>query len=239
MTLRRATAVVLLSSVSAWAQSGGMGSMRDPRLTNNSQGSGAGAIQPWLAVNGAYDTYLDQPASYQGSIRRSVSLSGGLSVAKAFHRTFLVLGYSGSGTDYLGRAAGIGEGWKSSNVLSLALSSQVTRRLTLDFSESGGAANGGFGSAAAGLQSGGLGLLGSMGVGSGFLFGGGAGLGGISTGLNPLQNNLVDADFYQQMTYFSSTSAAPGLNPLMYARRLPARLLGSSSSLAKVSGLVL
>jgi hypothetical protein len=214
MTIRRALAVVLLSCVSVWAQTGEMGSMRDPRLTNNSQvsgaGSGAGAIQPWLAVNGAYDTYLDQPASYQGSIRRTVSLSGGLSVAKAFHRTFMILGYSGSGTDYIGRAAGINEGWKSSNVVTLALSSQVSRRLTLDFSESGGAANGGFGSAAAGLQSGGLGLLGSMGVGSGFLFGGGVGLGGVPTGLNPLQNGLVDADFYQQMTYFSSTSAGAG-----------------------------
>jgi hypothetical protein len=49
-----------------------------------------------------------------------------------------------------------------------------------------------------------------MGVASAFLNGGGAGLGGVSTGLDPLQNNLVDADYYQQMTYFSNTSAGAG-----------------------------
>lgn len=211
MTIRLVLAVLLPASVSVWAQSGETGSMRDPRTTNTQgPGAGVGAFQPWLAANGSYDTYLDQPASYQGSIRRALSLSGGLSAAKSFHRTFMVFGYSGSGTDYLGRASGTKAGWRSSNVLNFAVSSQVTHRLTLDFSQVGGAANGGFGSAAAGLQSGGLGLLGSMGVASGFLFGGSTGLGGLSTGFNPLQNNLVDADFYQQMTYFSSTSGSAG-----------------------------
>jgi hypothetical protein len=205
--MMRAFWLLLLASVSVWAQLGGMGSMRDPRETNT---QAAGAIQPWLAVNGSYTTYLDQPASSLGSVYRTVGLSGGLSAVKSFRRTSLVFGYSGSGTDFLGQSAGAQEGWKSSNVGSLAISSQVTHRMTLDFSELGGAANGGFGSNAAGLQSGGLGLLGSIGVASGSLFGGGAGLGGVSTGLNPLQNNLVDADYYQQMAYFSSTSAGAG-----------------------------
>ena len=209
MTIRRVLAALSLMSVSAWAQSGGMGSMRDPR-TAGSQSSGAGGIQPWLAVSGVYDTYLDQPVSTLGSVHRSISLSGGLSMAKSFQRTDVIFGYAGSGSDYLGRSAGIREGWVSSNVLSLAVSSQVAHRVTLDFSEMGGAANGGFGSSAAGLQSGGLGMLGSLGVAGGYLFGGGAGLGGVTSGLDPLQNNLVGADYYLQMAYFSSTSVGAG-----------------------------
>jgi hypothetical protein len=184
--------------------------MRDPRVADTQGSSGIGAIQPWLAVNGVYDTYLDQPANTLGSVRRSIGLSGGLAVAKSYRRTYMVLGYAGWGGDYLGRSAGIREGWLSSNVATFAVSSQVTHRMTLDFTETGGAANGGFGSAAAGLQSGGLGVLGSLGVSSGFLFGGSAGLGESSAGLNPLDNGLVDADFYQQMVYFSSTSASAG-----------------------------
>ena len=184
--------------------------MRDPRVADQQGSSGGGAFQPWLAVDGVYDTYLDAPADTLGDVRRAVSISGGLSAAKAFHRTYIILGYSGAGTDYLGRSAGIREGWKSSNVATLAVSSQVSHRVTLDFSESGGAADGGFGAASAGLQSGGLGLLGSIGLSSGFLFGGSTGVGGSSTGLNPLDNGLVDADFYQQMAYFSSTSASAG-----------------------------
>jgi hypothetical protein len=207
MTIIRALSLLTLASASVWAQFGGMGSMRDPRETNT---QGAGAIQPWLAINGSYYTYLDQPANTIGSVYRSVGLSGGLSVVKSFRRTSLIFGYAGSGTDFLGRSAGIREGWSYSNVGSLAVSSQVTQRMTLDFSESGGAAKGGFGATAAGLQQGGLGMLGSMGVASGFLFGAGTGLGGVSTGLNPLQNNLVDSEYYQQMTYFSSTSAGAG-----------------------------
>jgi hypothetical protein len=210
MTFRRVLSAFLLACVSAWAQSGGLGSMRDPRVTGSQGSSGAGAIQPWLAVNGAYDTYLDAPSTL-GSVRRSVGVSGGLSMARSFRRTYFVLGYAGWGTDYLGRSAGNREGWMSSNVATLAVSSQVTHRLTLDFSEAGGAANGGFGAAAAGLQAGGAGDLGSIGLSSGFLFGGSAGLGGSSNGLNPLDNGLVDADYYQNMAYFSSTSASAGI----------------------------
>jgi hypothetical protein len=207
MKIMRVFSLLMLASVSVWAQFSGMGSMRDPRETNT---QGAGAIQPWLAGIGSYTTFLDQPESSQGSVYRTVGLNGGLSAAKSFQRTSLIFGYAGSGTDVLGQSAGIHEGWRFSNVGSLAVSSQVTYRVTLDFSESGGAGNGGFGATAAGLQSGGLGLLGSMGVASGFLSGGSAGLGGGSTGLDPLQNNLVDAEYYQHMTYFSSTSAGAG-----------------------------
>jgi len=182
MTIRRVLSAFLLACVSAWAQSGGLGSMRDPRVADQQGSSGGGAFQPWLAVDGVYDTYLDAPADTLGDVRRAVSVSGGLSAAKAFHRTYIILGYSGAGTDYLGRSAGIREGWKSSNVATLAVSSQVSHRVTLDFSESGGAADGGFGAASAGLQSGGLGLLGSIGLSSGFLFGGSTGVGGSSTG---------------------------------------------------------
>jgi hypothetical protein len=110
----------------------------------------------------------------------------------------------------MGRTAGFREGWVSSNVATLAVSSQVTQRVTLDFAETGGAANGGFGAASAGMLSGGLGLLGSLNVAGGYLSGAGAGLGAASSGLDALSNNLVDADYYQQMTYFSSTSANAG-----------------------------
>lgn len=209
MTIRSVLSVILLFCASASAQSGGLGSMRDPRMAELQGSSGAGAIQPWLAVNGTYDTYLDAPASTLGSVRRWIGLSGGLSAAKSFQRTYMVLGYFGMGTDYMGRSAGVREGWLSSNVATFAVSSQVAHRVTLDFSETGGAANGGFGAAAAGLQSG-LGVLGSVGLSSGFLFGGSAGLTGSSTGLNPLENGLVDADYYQQMAYFSSTSGSAG-----------------------------
>src|SRR6266568_4887243 len=118
MTIRRLFPILLLAGIPAWAQTDETGSMRDPRAAN-AQGTGVGVFQPWLAVNGSYDTYLDTPVGYQGSIRRSLSLNGGLSAAKAFHRTYVVLGYSGSGTDYIGRAAGISEGWRSSNVVNL------------------------------------------------------------------------------------------------------------------------
>ena len=211
MTIRLVLSVIVLSSVSAWAQMGGLGSMRDPRATDSQGSSGAGAIQPWLAVDGVYDTYMEGRDSTLGSVRRSIGVSGGLSAARSFQRTSLVLGYSGMGMDYMGRSAGAREGWESSNVISLAVSSQVAHRLTLDFSEAGGAANGGFGAAAAGLSSGGLGVLGSVGLSSAFLFGGGTGLPGSSTGLNPADNGLVDADYYQNMTYFSSTSAGAGM----------------------------
>lgn len=209
MTIRRVFAAVLLFGVSVWAQSGGLGSMRDPRLADQ-QSSALGAIEPWLAVSGNYDDYLDQPVSSFGTALRSVSVGGGLSAVKSFQRTVLIFGYAGSGTDYIGRSAGIREGWMSSNVANLAVSTQVTRRLTLDFSEAGGAANGGFGAASAGLQSGGLGVLSTLGVAGGFLAGAGAGLGSASGGLDVLQNSLIDADYYTQMTYFSSTSASAG-----------------------------
>jgi len=199
--------------------------MRDPRSAD-SQAVGTHSIEPWLAVNGTYDTVLDKPETYGASVHRSVVLNGGLSAARDFHRTYFVFGYAGSGTDYLGSSAGIREGWTSSNVVTLAISSQVTQRVTLDFSEAGGAANGGFGAAAAGLQSGGLGLLGSMGVSSSFLFGGGSSLGGASTGLNPLQNGLVDADYYQQMSYFSSTSGSAGF---LLSQRTMLNIGGSGS----------
>ena len=184
--------------------------MGDPRAAD-SQVPGSGTLQPWLAVNGSYDSYLDSPSGYSQSVYRSVNVSGGLSATKSFHRTSLIFGYGGSGSDYLGRSAGVQSDWRSSNVGALAVSTQATRRLTLDLSEVGGAANGGFGAAAAGLQSGGLGVLGSMGVAGRFLFGGGAVPGGSTNGPDPLQNNLVDADYYLQMSYFSSTSANAGI----------------------------
>jgi hypothetical protein len=53
-------------------------------------------------------------------------------------------------------------------------------------------------------------VLGSVGLSSGLLFGGSAGLTGSSTGLNPLENGLVDADYYEQMAYFSSTGGSAG-----------------------------
>jgi hypothetical protein len=183
--------------------------MRDPR-TAGSQSSLAGSIEPWLAVSGSYDTALEQPDVSVGSVRRSLSVSGGLSMSKSFQRTIVAFGYAGVGTDYMGRTAGFREGWVSSNVATLAVSSQVTQRVTLDFAETGGAANGGFGAASAGMLSGGLGLLGSLNVAGGYLSGAGAGLGAASSGLDALSNNLVDADYYQQMTYFSSTSANAG-----------------------------
>jgi len=183
--------------------------MRDPR-TADQQSTGVGAIQPWLAVSGNYDTYLDQPGGTLGSSRRSVSLGGGLSAVKSFQRTALIFSYAGSGTDYTSPWAGAQQGWMSSNVINLAVSSQVSRRLTLDFAETGGAANGGFGSAAAAFQSGGMGMLGSLGAVGGYMSGAGAGLGGMSGGLDVLQNGLVDSDYFNQMTYFSSTSANAG-----------------------------
>ena len=209
MTIRRVFAILLLVSISAWAQSGGLGSMRDPR-TADQQSSVVGAIQPWLAVNGIYDTTLEQPDSSVGTVRRGLSLSGGLSMVKSFQRTDLVFGYAGSGSDYMGSAAGLDQGWMSSNVVTFAVSSQLTHRLTMDVSEVGGAANGGFGAGAAGLQSGGLGVLGSLDVAGGYLSGSVAGLDAASGGLDVLSNNLVDAEYYQQMTYFSSTSANAG-----------------------------
>lgn len=209
MIIRRLFTALFLVSISVWAQSGGLGSMRDPR-TAGSQNSLAGSIEPWLAVSGSYDTALDQPDVSVGSVRRSVSVSGGLSMTKSFQRTIVAFGYAGAGTDYMGRTAGLLEGWTSSNVVSLAVSSQVTQRVTLDFAEAGGAANGGFGAASAGMLSGGLGVLGSLNVAGGYLSGAGAGLGAASSGLDTLANNLVDSDHYQQMTYFSSTSANAG-----------------------------
>jgi hypothetical protein len=220
MTIRCVFSVLLLAGISVRAQSGGLGSMRDPR-NSDAQGPGAAVIQPWLAVTGSYDTYLDQPSTPQGSLYRSISPSGGLSATKSFRRTVMVLGYAGSGTDFLGRSAGTREGWTSSNVLNLSVSSQVARRLTLDFSELGGAANGGFGSGGAGLDSGGLGMLGSSGVAGGLLYGGNAG-----SGSNPLQNNLVDAEFYHQMTYFSSTSAGAGF---LLSKRTMLNISGTAS----------
>lgn len=208
MTITRAIPFLLLASVSAWAQMGGAGSMRDPRDTNT---SGAGTFQPWLSVNGIYDTSLDLPAGTQSYLARAVNLGGGLSAVKSFRRTSLIFSYAGSGSDYIGRSSGSREGWKSSNVGTLAVSSQVTERLTLDFSELGGAGNGGFGAASAGLSSGGLGVLGSVGLSSGSLFGGSGGLGGVSTGLDPSQNGLVDADYSLRMAYFSGTSAGVGI----------------------------
>lgn len=183
--------------------------MRDPRSAG-AQSSGSGTFEPWLAVSGNYDTTLDQPVGTPGLIRRSLSLGGGLSLSKSFHRTVVILGYAGSGHDYIGQSAGGRADWTSSNVASLAVSSQVTHRLTLDFAETGGAGNGGFGAASAGMNSGGLGVLGSLGIASSYVFGGIAGLGGLSSGLNPLQNGLVDADYYDQMAYFSGTSAGAG-----------------------------
>ena len=129
MTIRRLTLILFLASISAWAQSGAIGSMRDPRSAD-SQAVGTHSIEPWLAVNGTYDTVLDKPETYGASVHRSVVLNGGLSAARDFHRTYFVFGYAGSGTDYLGSSAGIREGWTSSNVVTLAISSQVTQRVT-------------------------------------------------------------------------------------------------------------
>ena len=202
MLKSRLVLLLVFASSVASAQIAGMGSMQDPRLGDQSA-VGAYGFQPWLAVQGNYDTYLNGPsASF-----RSVSLNGGFSLAKAFHHTTLMLGYAGSGSDYLG-ASGSSYGWLSSNVVSLALSSRLTHRLIFDASEQGGAANGGFGITASGLQNSGLGVLGSLDAASGSLYGTGANVvGGAS---NPLNNGLVSSDYYDRMAYFSSTMLGLG-----------------------------
>lgn len=230
MIIRHLFSALLLVSISVWAQSGGLGSMRDPRSVDQPS-SLSGSIQPWLAINGNYDTALGQTDSSAGSIRRSLSVSGGLSATKSFQRTEFVLGYAGSGNDYLGQSAGSRVGWMSSNVLRLGVSSQVARHITLDFSEAGGAANGGFGAASAGMLSGGLGVLGSLDVSGGYLSGG-SGLGSTSSGLDNLSNGLVDSDYYDQMTYFSTTGANAGF--LLTNRTM--LNVGGSGSIIRRSG---
>jgi hypothetical protein len=107
----------------------------------------------------------------------------------------------------------------------------VARRVTLDFSEVGGAANGGFGAASAGMLSGGLGVLGSLDVSGGYLSGG-SGSSSTSSGLDNLTNGLVDSDYYDQMTYFSSTGANAGF--LLSSRTM--LNIGGSGSIIRRAG---
>jgi hypothetical protein len=208
-----------------WAQTGGLGSLQDPRLADQ-RTVNAMSFQPWLAISGSYDTYLSAANSAGDSVLRTLNPSGGFSLAKSYQRTTVVVGYSGAGNGYLGGTLGDREGWRSSNVGLVALSTQLSKRLVLDVSETGGAANGGFGATAAGLASSGLGVLGSLGLSPGSLYGAGSGIGTTGAGSDPLQNGLVDSDYYQQMSYFSSSSVGLGY---MLSRRTMINVQGTAS----------
>ena len=229
MSIHRLFVIFALAGSAAFAQIAGMGNLRDPRNPEDHQ-PGLGAIQPWLAVTGVYDTNLDTPAGANYGISRGVSLGGGISLAKSYRRTTVVLGYSGSGNNYFGGSANANRDWTTSNVASLAVSTQLSKRVTFDVAESGGAANGGYGATSAGLGLSGLGVLGSLGLSSGFLFGGSNGVPGNGNGYDPLQNNLVNADFYSQMTYFSSTSSSIGF---LLSKRTQMNFGGSFSAVRR------
>jgi hypothetical protein len=138
-----------------------------------------------------------------------VGVSGGVSLSKSFRRTTVTLGYSGSGYRFLGQEGDV-NGWSSSNVVNLAVGTQLTRRLTFDVTEFAGASNGGFGFTSWGLPSSANGVVGSIGVAAGNLGGGGTALPSGASTVNPLENNLVDTQSSNGMTYFSDSSASLG-----------------------------
>jgi hypothetical protein len=202
MGISRAIIILALAGSSVPAQ------LRDPRTSDGLQ-SVVNSIQPWLAVTGSYYTDINSSAGSSGLIGRTIGLSGGVSMLKSFKRTTFTLGYSGSGYRYLGKREPQ-NGWLPSNVVSLSVGTQLSKRLTLDFGEFAGAAAGGFGITSWGLPSSANGVLGSIGVAGGGSTGGATVPPGAST-TNPLQNNLVDTQSSNQMTYFSNSSGSLGV----------------------------
>jgi len=208
MRISRAFVIFALAGSSALAQMGTTGSLRDPRQDSTQQ-AGPAIIEPWLAVTGGYDTEVVTPAGQAAAIYRPLGLSGGLSMVKPFRKTTVVLGYSGTGYRSLGNS-GAENGWFVSNVVDLSVGTQLSRRLTFNVGELAGAANGGFGINAWGLGASSNGVLESIGVASGSLYGGSGIPSGTST-TNPLQNQQVDTESSSQMTYFSNTNASLGV----------------------------
>ena len=202
MGISRAIVILALAGSSVPAQ------LRDPRTFDGLQ-SVVNSIQPWLAVTGSYYTDVNSPEGASGSVGRTIGLSGGISMAKSFKRTTFTLGYSGSGYRYLGNREPQ-NGWIPSNVVSLSVGTQLSKRLTLDFEEFAGASAGGFGMTSWGLPYSANGVLGSIGVAGGGSTGGATVPPGAST-TNPLQNNLVDTQSSNQMTYFSNSSGSLGV----------------------------
>ena len=210
MEISRTVFVIVIAAASGLAQMTGAGSLRDPRMSGG-QSQGEPVIQPWLAVSGSYNTPIDTYPGEPDDIYRSAGVSGGLSMVRPFHRSTVVLGYSGSAYRYFGLNGNHNQrDWLYSNVVNLSVGTQLSRRLTLDIGEFAGATNGGYGYsswAVAGLPGG---ILGSMGVASGSLNGGNGIPPGATTN-NPLENNLVDSTSTYTMTYFSTTSASLGV----------------------------
>src|SRR5208337_926992 len=179
MRISRAFVIFALAGSSALAQMGTTGSLRDPRQDSTQQ-AGPAIIEPWLAVTGGYDTEVVTPAGQAAAIYRPLGLSGGLSMVKPFRKTTVVLGYSGTGYRSLGNS-GAENGWFVSNVVDLSVGTQLSRRLTFNVGELAGAAKGGFGINAWGLGASSNGVLESIGVASGSLYGGSGIPSGTST----------------------------------------------------------
>jgi hypothetical protein len=224
MGISRAIVILALAGSSVPAQ------LRDPRTSDGLQ-SVVNSIQPWLAVTGSYYTDVNTTADTPGSVGRSIGVSGGVSMMKSFKRTTFTLSYSGSGSRYLGKSESQ-TGWNPSNVVSLSIGTQLSRRLTLDFGEFAGASAGGFGITSWGMPSSANGVVGSIGVAGGNSAGGGATLPPGSSTTNPLQNNLVDTQYSSQMTYFSNSSGSLGV--LLSKRTMLS--FGGSAYLARRQG---
>ncbi len=208
MRISRAFVIFALAGSSVLAQMGTTGgSLRDPRQDSTQQAPAI--IEPWLAVTGGYDTEVVTPEGQAPVIYRPLGLSGGLSMVKPFRKTTVVLGYSGNGYRDLGKS-GAEIGWLESNVVNLSVATQLSRRLTFDVGEFAGASNGGFGINSWGLGASSNGVLETIGVASGSLYGGSGVPSGAST-TNPLQNQLVDTESSSQLTYFSTTNAGLGV----------------------------
>lgn len=224
MRISRAIVILALAGSSVPAQ------LRDPRTSDGLQ-TMVNSIQPWLAVSGSYHTDISTPSGGPGSVGRSIGVSGGVSMMKSFKRTTFKLGYSGSGSRYFGKSVPQ-TGWNPSNVVSLSIGTQLSKRLTLDFGEFAGASAGGFGITSWGLPSSANGVVGSIGVAGGNSSGGTATVPPGSSTVNPLQNNLVDTQYSSQMTYFSDSSGSLGI--LLTKRTMVS--FGGSAYLARRQG---
>ncbi len=201
MGISRAIVILAFTGSSVLAQ------LMDPRISGGLQ-TVVNSIQPWLAVSGGYNTYVDTPSGEPIPITRSIGVNGGISMTKSFKRTVFTLGYSGSGSRSLGRAGNLND-WYSSNSVNLSVGTQISKRLTLNVGEFAGASSGGFGYTSFGLPFTSNGVVGSIGV-----AGGNSGGGGLPTGastVNPLQNNLVDTESSNRMTYYSSSTGSLGV----------------------------